>query len=150
MPFDEWDPFRELINLRNRFDELFERQLSSAFLGGNAPRPTWAPPVDVFEDGAHLVVQAEIPGVDESSISVEYHDQVLAIRGERPTVGEGARSYHRIERQHGPFERLVRVDAPVDVDAIAARFEAGVLTVRLPVRKPGGRTIPVGDGEGGR
>ncbi len=150
MPFDEWDPFRELVNLRNRFDELFERRFSHAFVEDGAPRPTWAPQVDVFEDGARLVVQAELPGVEENAISVEFADQVLAIRGERPTGGAGERTYHRIERQHGAFERLVRVESQVEVDAISARFEQGVLTVCLPLRRPDGRSIPVAEGEAAR
>jgi HSP20 family protein len=142
MGSDDWDPFRELVNLRNRFDQLFERRLATAFVDDDSARAAWAPPVDVFEDEQRIVVQAEIPGVCEDSVSLEFREGVLVIRGERPTP-RGDRVYHRIERLHGPFERLVRVASKVDVERIQASYEQGLLTVSLPLSPPDGRTIHI-------
>jgi HSP20 family protein len=95
------------------------------------------PPVDVYATGAAgaeaVNVRVEIAGLDAGSVAVNLDGRVLTIAGQR-TPGHRERVvYHHMEISYGPFER--RIELPVDVDAQAARasYDAGYLTVSLPV-----------------
>ena len=62
---------------------------------------------------------------------------MLELSGRRQTLGEN-RNFLRMERSYGPFRRAFDLGAPVDVDGISAAFEAGVLRVLVPKRRPAG------------
>ena len=90
-------------------------------------------------------VVADLPGVDQKEVEVEFIEGVLHVRGERAggTLPDGARAYHW-ERAAGKFERSVGFRDDIEVDAIDASFSDGVLRVKIPKserNKP--RQIPV-------
>jgi len=135
MPMDKWDPFQEFLKLRNIFNELFERSFREHSLGEELGPDFWMPPVDIFDDQEKVAIQMEIPGVNREDIDIEFSEGKLLIKGERlPTYGKGQADYHRIERRHGPFKRIVDLPVPVETEKIEARYENGVLTILLPVR----------------
>jgi HSP20 family protein len=71
--------------------------------------------------------------MDPDSLNVSGQKHTLTIKGERKreTVGEAA-GYHRRERPFGEFSRSVQLPDELDLDTAAARYEAGMLTVRVP------------------
>jgi HSP20 family protein len=148
MPIDRSDPFKELVKLRELFYELFGRSFSEQFQDEGMRGILWAPPVDVYQDQANVVVEMEIPGVDRNSVSIEYVGTQLSIKGERKApYSEGHASVHRLERQHGAFCR--EIDLPVAIDAkdISASYESGILRVTLPVHsKKHPKKIPIESG----
>ena len=91
------------------------------------------PAVNVWEDGDHVVVEAELPGFDlkDLEIFVTGGNQ-LTVKGERKplTVEKGV--WHRQERSYGKFSRTLALPYPVNADKVEARLENGVLTVQLP------------------
>ena len=132
----EWDPFYELVQLRKKFSELFERSFIGGMSDADSTQNYWVPPVDVFRDDDLVVVKAEIPGVSKKEIEVEFKDNHLQIKGCRvPASGKGKAVFHRIERQHGPFLRRLSLTEPIEVEMIEASYDLGVLTIHLPVRK---------------
>ncbi len=135
MPRDEWNPLQELMQLRKRFDEIFERSFLGNLSDDQVQQNYWEPAVDVYRDDERIVVTAEIPGVLRKDMDIEFRDSQLLIRGNRSQhtrIREAV--YHRIERRHGPFERVITLNEPIDVDSIEASLEHGVLTVLLPLR----------------
>ncbi|MBN2339971.1 MAG: Hsp20/alpha crystallin family protein [Deltaproteobacteria bacterium] len=90
------------------------------------------PKVDVFDKGDVLVVQAELPGVNEKEIDIEFADSVLTIKAERKIIEEEGREYHRREIAGGTYTRAMKFSTPVDASKIEASYQNGVLEVRLP------------------
>lgn len=109
----------------------------------------WYPPVEVAESEAELTLTAELPGLEPNDIKVEVEGDVLTLRGEKRgmRVEEGkTREYHLEERTYGAFQRAFSLPSSVDGARIAATFDKGVLTLRMPKNgepKPRGREIPI-------
>lgn len=119
------------FSLRREIDRLFD----DAF-GGNGMRgvSAWIPPVDVRESDSELALVFEIPGVSPDQIEVTADNGVLTVRGEkREERKEGnEQQYHLVERVYGTFSRSFQLPKNLDESKIAAHFENGVLTVRIP------------------
>jgi HSP20 family protein len=94
-----------------------------------------------------ILVEAELPGIDDNDISLSLQDGVLTIRGEKKLErDEEKENYRMMERRHGSFQRSVRLPDTIDEDNIEASFDNGVLKVRLPKRPEAigkQRTIPI-------
>ena len=106
----------------------------------------WKPPTDVYETDDAVVVHMDIAGMRAGDFNVSLADGILTISGERLAPREGKRHYHAMEIQIGPFERRLRVPAPVDGDSVHATYDAGFLEVRLrklPPRDSGTHSVRV-------
>ena len=145
MPMDKWDPFQEFLKLRNIFNELFERSFREHGLGEDVDPDFWKPPVDIYDSQDELVIQMEVPGVNRDEIDIEFSGSALIVKGERlPSFGKGQAEYHRIERQHGPFKRVIELPMPVDTDKIKATYNFGVLSIVLPIHSDSkAKKIPI-------
>jgi len=131
------DPFRDLSAIQERMNQIFEDALARS-RGREEGLGTgmWTPAVDIFENNDFVVVKAELPGVERNLISVEVKDGILSLRGERKFEKEvKEESYHRIERSYGRFQRSFSLPVSVDQDRVTARFEDGVLEVKLPKKE---------------
>jgi HSP20 family molecular chaperone IbpA len=91
----------------------------------------WRPRTDVYETEQEIVVCVDIAGMQADDLRVEFADGVLSIAGERMPRSQGKRHYHAMEIQVGPFERRLRLPAPVDPESLRANYEHGFLDVRL-------------------
>lgn len=136
MAIIRWDPFRDLVSLRDRMNRLFEDAVSTARSGEKDMISTaWAPAVDIYEDENQLVLTAEVPGIAEKDIEIKVEDNTLSIMGERKLEKETKEeNYHRIERSYGSFVRSFTLPNYVDVENIRAEHENGVLKVTMPKR----------------
>ena len=108
-------------------------------------------PMDAYRDGDSFVVQLDLPGVDPSSIEVNVERDVLTVQAERkPTAGEGCQVI-AAERPTGAFTRQLFLGKALDTDRIEASYDAGVLTVRIPVAeqaKPRKISVSAGAADG--
>lgn len=96
---------------------------------------------EVADDDSEVLVRLEVPGMNADDFSLEVVGDVLVVRGEKHLSRDGQHgNYYVSERAYGRFERAVQLPAEVDESAASARYDAGVLTVRLPKRKPRRRT----------
>ncbi|SEO94949.1 heat shock protein Hsp20 [Salinihabitans flavidus] len=135
----ERDPFMTLQQQMNRlFDDAFRGVGGSA-----AARGVW-PAVDVTDNGDHLRVDAEVPGLNEDDLEVTLKDGVLTLSGERQT--ENADADKRItERFMGRFVRQIPLGFEVDEDNVKASFDNGELTITLPkTNGDGAKRIEIG------
>ncbi len=136
MALVRWDPFKDLIELHEKMNKLFEETLSRTRGEREVIEGTWYPPVDIYETDNELVLKAELPGVDIKDIEITVEDGILTIKGERKFEEEVKReNYHRIERAYGRFIRSFTLPNVVDVDKISAKMENGVLKIVMPKKE---------------
>jgi HSP20 family protein len=116
------DPFREL-------DRLTQQLLGA---NGTTARPA-VMPMDAYRDGESFVVHFDIPGVDPSSIDLDVERNVLTVRAERAPRGPDGVEYQVAERPRGVFSRQLFLGETLDAERIEASYDAGVLTLRVPI-----------------
>jgi HSP20 family protein len=125
-----WEPFRELASFQNEMSRFMNGLFSD---GQNRTNQTWVPALDVWETDSDVVYAFDLPGIPEEDVSVEVKDDTLTVsaqREQRDEVKDGG--FYRFERRYGSFARAVGLPQGVDQDQIAARYENGVLEIRVP------------------
>ncbi len=136
MAIIRWDPFRDIITLREKMNRLFEDAVVSRGEEKDMISSTWTPSVDIYETGNELVLTAEVPGVEEENIEIKIEDNTLSLKGERKFEKETKEeNYHRIERSYGSFYRSFTIPRNVDQEKIKAEHDSGVLRITMP-KKP--------------
>jgi HSP20 family protein len=139
-----WDPLRDLLNLQERMNRLFDESLSRGRLEDLQPSPTWMPLADVYETADSYVVQAELPGLTKADIEIRVEGRLLVVRGvRRLAASTRPDSFHRMERSYGAFERSFTFSDEVDPGAVTALFQDGILHLELRKAKAGGQRIRV-------
>jgi HSP20 family protein len=134
MAIIRWDPFRDLVTLRDKMNRLFEDAVRGE--EKDLISSSWAPAVDIYETENELILAAEVPGVEEKDVEISVEDNTLSIRGERKFQKETKEeNYHRIERSYGSFYRSFTLPSYIDQERIHAEHESGVLKVHMP-KKP--------------
>jgi HSP20 family protein len=124
-----WEPFRELGTLQSELSRLMNGMLE----GNGHTSQTWVPALDVWETPNEVVYAFDLPGIPEDQIALEVKDETLTVSAERQKVDEtNENGFYRFERRYGTFTRGVGLPQGVDPDAISARYENGVLEVRVP------------------
>ena len=113
-----FDPFREL-------DRLAEQTWGA----GRAP----VMPMDAYRSGDHFLVHFDLPGVDPASIDLTVEKNVLTVSAERHWERSEGAEVVVSERPQGSFSRQIFLAETLDSDRIEASYDAGVLTVRIPV-----------------
>jgi HSP20 family protein len=149
MTIVRWEPLREFSTLQNEMNRLFNTVFDapSGGNGGNALR-RWMPAMDLVETEDHFVLRADLPGLSEDDVKIEFEDGTLTVSGERKAEHESKNEgYYRVERAFGSFARSLTLPQGIDPEAVSAHFDRGVLEVRIPKpeeRKP--RRIEIGTG----
>lgn len=127
--------------------QLFRRMFNEP-VGGLGRSMLWSPTVEVEETTDAITLTAELPGMTEDDVTLTLENSVLSITGEKRSdrdVREDEGRYLLSERFYGSFQRSFTLPSTVDVDAIKAAVDKGVLTVTLPkTPQAKGRVIKVG------
>src|SRR3954451_419082 len=155
-----YDPFQELMRMRHHwlfhqnenFDQLFGRAVPTEET--KSAGSTWAPLVDVFEDGETITLKVELPEVDAKDVDIQLEGNALTLRGERKLErADEQQGYHRIERCYGSFARTFTLPSTVEAGNITAESREGVLRISL-AKKPETKSrqiqVRTGSGLGGR
>lgn len=133
MAIIRWDPFRDLVTLREKMNRLFEEAYSARGEERNLVSSSWTPSVDIYETENQLVLSVEVPGIKDEDIEIKIEDSTLSLRGERKFEKETKEeNYHRIERAYGSFYRSFSLPPYIDQDKIEAEHENGVLKITMP------------------
>ena len=149
MALVRWEPVRELNSLQQEMNRLFSTFFDTPTAGNGSPARRWIPAMDLVETDEHYVLTADLPGLSQEDISLEFEGDVLTLSGERKTEqAERKEGYYRLERATGSFSRSLTLPEGIDPEAVTATFDNGVLEVRIPKpeqRKPKKVAIQVGD-----
>ena len=129
-------PYRGFYDMQSEMNRMFDEVFGDAARRsgrqqGEAPT-RWAPALDALQEDGDIVVRAELPGVKPDDVDITLHNGVLTISGERRAEQqrEGSGYYVR-ERRYGSFRRSMTLPQGVDESSISARFDGGVLEVRV-------------------
>lgn len=114
-----YDPFRE-----------FDRLAQEAF--GTRVRPA-VMPMDAYREDDKFVVHLDLPGVDPSAIDVTVEKNVLTVSAQRSWQPSENQDVVVSERPQGTFSRQLFLGEGLDTDRVEASYDAGVLTIRIPV-----------------
>jgi HSP20 family protein len=129
--FEPFETFRREMD--RMFDDLFNN-FGRRSLG--LPAGGWqgvAAAIDVTETDKELVVTAELPGLDQKDLEVTLTGDVIAIKGEKKAEQEQKDGDHYyMERRFGAFSRAVRLPFEVKDENVQAKYDKGVLTIRVP------------------
>jgi HSP20 family protein len=135
------DPFREL-------DRLTQQVFGN--LPGTWSRPT-SMPMDAYRDGDQFVVCFDLPGVPADAIELDVERNALTVKAERRPVNGDNVEMQVAERPLGVFSRQLFLGDTLDTDHIDASYDAGVLTLRIPIaEKAKPRRISIGSTDTGR
>ena len=133
---------RSLVPWRERFPVTFSRfeneleQLMEHFFGNGGEE--WSltritPALNLTETENGYEVSVELPGLKPEEVSVELKGGNLWIGGEKQEeTEEEGKTYHRVERRHGKFSRMIRLPGKLDETKVEAKFEHGVLKISVP------------------
>jgi HSP20 family protein len=132
-----WEPRQEALAFRQAFERMFDEPFGFRF-----PQPwrldQFEPMIDLAEDETAYTVKASVPGVKPEDVEVTLQHNILTIKGEAKEEKETKEeNYHMRERRFGSFMRSITLPTEVKAEAIEAKNENGVLTVRLPKSEVG-------------
>ena len=119
------------LAFRTELDKLFD-----TFFDGNSREAGALVPIDVVEEKDSYTVKMELPGVQPKDVSVTVDSGVLTLRGEkRKEVEEKGKTFHRVERSYGEFQRSLVLPSVVEGSKVDATYVNGVLCVKLAKRE---------------
>jgi HSP20 family protein len=112
------------------FGELWERDRLRLLV-----EPRWRPDTDTYETATTVEIIVDLAGVDEDDFEVQLFEDALVVEGRRlpPSCQEGA-VYQAAGIRQGPFHVELPLPAPVDPERVEARYDRGLLRIRLPKR----------------
>ena len=113
-----FDPFRELD------------RVAGALMDVRSPRVM---PMDLYREGDHYVLSADMPGIDPGSVDIDVDGQLLTIRAERTMANHENVKWITRERMAGSFLRQLNLGQGIDIEKISAQYSNGVLSVTIPV-----------------
>ena len=116
-----YDPFRE-------FDRLTDQ-----FFGSSGTSHSHWMPMDAIRHEHQVELRFDLPGIEPDSLDVEVERNVLTVRAERswsPAEGDEVLAQ---ERPQGSVSRQVMLGEALDTESLEASYDAGVLTIRIPV-----------------
>jgi HSP20 family protein len=129
-----WDPFRDVLSLRDAMDRLFEESFV-------APRLFYSPdtyrrmntlPVNMYETPDEVIVNAVLPGLKTQDVNLEFQDGRLIIDVQIPAPQIENVTWHYRELAFGQYHREITLPIAVNTDKIEATLDNGLLTLHLP------------------
>jgi HSP20 family protein len=132
MSIVRWDPFKDLMTLREAMDRLFEESFVRT-------PSRWSPAaeggcelaMDVYTTDEELVITAGVPGMAPEDVDITIEGDTLTIKGEIKAPLDNV-NYVIQERPYGKFQRTLRLNIPVQADKAEATFDRGILTLVVP------------------
>jgi len=138
------DPFRTMQDVMR--DPFFGFGQADRWFGDFSPS-VFEPRIDVVDGGDMLRITAELPGLDRQDVQIQIEDNALVLRGEKKVESKSEeKGCYRLERGFGSFQRVIPLPDGIDIDRAEARFDKGVLTIRIPkiaAAKPGVRPLEI-------
>jgi HSP20 family protein len=119
------DPFWEMQRLQREMNDLFS--------GYGRVSGRDYPALNAWLSENEVMATAELPGIDPEKLDISVVGDSLTLRGirEADRIQEGD-TYHRQERGFGEFSRTIQLPFQVDADKVEAKYEKGILRIRLP------------------
>jgi HSP20 family protein len=132
-----WEPFRDMMTLRDAMSQLFQDTMVRKSPFGAWPfarsEDASTPAVDMYEIEGEVMVKASLPGLKPEEVEITITGNALEIRGETKEETEEKRGdYYYKERSYGTFQRSLTLPVEIKAGEAEATFENGVLTLKMP------------------
>jgi HSP20 family protein len=124
-----YNPFREVVSLREAMDRLFEDSFISPRTGGLAARGVAA---NLYETGEGFTLQLPIPGVKPEDVEITVQQDTVSLKWENKVEIPKDAQVHWNGFQAGQYQQNFTLPAPINSEAVEAHYSDGVLTLRLP------------------
>jgi HSP20 family protein len=128
-----FDPFREMLSLREAVNQLFEQSFvqPTSLLRSSM----MSVPMDVYETEQGYQIKALLPGVNADDIELTVRQNTLTLKGQFPATVESEKSVNWLIHEIGSvaFERSITFDKPIDADHITTEYSQGVLSIFVPI-----------------
>jgi HSP20 family protein len=132
MGLERWDPFREMMTLRDAMDRLLQQSISGTGQLLSNMRPD-SIPMDVVERDDSFEVRAAVPGVRPEDLEIVVQGERLTVRAEcKRDEEQRGENWLMREQRSGTLQRTITLPSAVSSERTEARIEHGVLTLRLP------------------
>lgn len=129
MSLTRWDPFQEIVSMRDAMDRLFQQSFAIARPSGGAAGLA----IDMYEQGDNIVVEADLPGMNPEDVDIQVQGNHLVINAQSQRNGEKKdQQYYRRERVMQRYTRVVPLPTAVNADQATARYDNGCLRIELP------------------
>ncbi len=116
-------------------NRALDQALSAGFDRVARSPQLWVPAMDVAEKTDAYLINVELPGVEPNQVEINFEQNVLTIRGTKPSSFDANNGEYRVytaERVSGEFERAVRLPDFVDAERIEASYSHGLLRILVP------------------
>ena len=133
MGSSRYNPFKDLRELQERMNSLFEESIARGQGSGERGiQGMWKPAVDIYETEDHLVIKTELSGLDKDDFQLEVRENTITLSGERRSIGDVKdENVYRMERAYGPFQRVFTLPMLITESDVAAKLIDGVLEVTV-------------------
>ncbi len=145
MSLIRWQPMKELDNLRQQMNHLFDELTHSERHHSLFPTMTdvdWMPTIELQKTDTDIILKAQVPGVDAKDIDIQVTSDAVLIAGEhkeeKQTEDKGS---FRSEFQYGQFSRVVPLPVDVKYEQVKSEFKDGVVTLTLPIAEVNRRNV---------
>ena len=131
-------PFTLMRRFMTDMDRLFQEfnGLRSPAFDTRLENNAWTPKVEISRNDGEMIVRADLPGMNREDINVEIGEDVLTLTGERKQeIKEEKEGFYRSEVNFGSFYRSIPLPEAVKPEDATARFENGVLEVKIALPK---------------
>jgi HSP20 family protein len=130
MALIRWQPFQEMETLRHQMDKMFDEM---AGLNREMATKTWSPAVELEDTNDHIILRAEVPGLEGKDLDIQVAREAVSIAGEsRYEKKAEERGYLRSEFRYGKFQRTIPLPAAIKNDQVQAEFKNGILILTMP------------------
>ena len=128
-----WEPFQELVTLRQAMDKLFSDSFVRMPRISELEEGIVAPAVDIYEDADKIGIKASMPGVKPEDIDINITPNSVTIKGTTESQKEVKdENFIRKERYYGTFTRTIALPSGLKIDKAEATMANGVLTLEIP------------------
>lgn len=133
MSMIRWQPFSELVSLRQAMERLFDDSFVRPSRLFTVLGEETGIPIDMHQTADDVVVKATLPAVKPEEVEITISDGTLTIKGEHKEEEEVKREdYLHRERRYGSFSRSLTLPSSLETEKAEATFENGVLTLTIP------------------
>lgn len=131
MTLAKWKPFGDLMSMQRGINRMFDKEFQRAWFGDETVDSSF-PTTDIFETKDEYVFKLEVPGLAKEDVDIEFHDNVITIKGEKKEEKEiKEENVHRIESFSGSFTRSFNIPKYANKDNINATMKDGVLELKV-------------------
>jgi len=132
----KWNAIKDFIEIQDKITRIFESAFPHFRSAEAEIQNYWSPAVDIYEDKESYILWIDLPGVEKDDINLKVEENSLIIKGERKSPADTEKqNYLKAERQMGNFYRSFTLPRHIDIEAIQAKYDNGVLQLKIP-KKP--------------